>query len=143
MLDLSLRYSTELSTLCLPCSVPASRIKVCPHRYGEKDLEWTASANWTFRRSFSLDRAFLQHTHADLVLDGVDTVADVLLNGKLAGSTVSAFRCSSTCWGATRSASDAAIKSPSLWQPLYAMSACTIRMTAVHSHCNSLDCDVW
>ena len=62
-------------------------------RYGERDLAWTAAANWTFQRSFDVSTAVLDQTQVDLVLEGVDTVANVLVNGKVAGRTVSAFRC--------------------------------------------------
>ena len=61
-------------------------------RYGEHDLAWTARENWTFACNFTLASQMLSHDACDLVLHGVDTVADIALNGELVASTVNAFR---------------------------------------------------
>ena len=52
-------------------------------RMNEAALRWVAEETWTFQRSFKLPKGFEQ-THRliwELVLDGVDTVAAVHLNG--------------------------------------------------------------
>ncbi|OUD08112.1 beta-mannosidase [Marivivens niveibacter] len=52
----------------------------------EYDLRWICERDWTIRRSFVADGAF------DLVLDGVDTVATVTLNGEVVAECDNAFR---------------------------------------------------
>ena len=53
--------------------------------YGERDLNWAADAAWTFTTTFDAPASMLDQqqpgTVVDLVLDGVDTVARVSLNG--------------------------------------------------------------
>lgn len=51
-----------------------------------------AEQPWTFAREFSVDAATLAHTAVDLVLTGVDTVADVSLNGKTVAKLENAHR---------------------------------------------------
>nr|WP_209841530.1 glycoside hydrolase family 2 protein [Rubellimicrobium aerolatum] len=53
----------------------------------EYGLRWIADRDWTIRRSFMLDR-----TDVALVLDGLDTVAEVRVNGEPALSARNQFR---------------------------------------------------
>jgi beta-mannosidase len=53
----------------------------------EYDLRWIAERDWTVRREFSHDG-----TPCDLVIDGLDTVAEVRLNGTVVLSAANAFR---------------------------------------------------
>ena len=42
---------------------------------------------WTFERAFSVDAADLEAAHADLVFEGLDTLAEIRLNGETAART--------------------------------------------------------
>lgn len=48
---------------------------------------------WTFQRTFSVSRDFLDsHARQQLVLEGVDTIATLKLNGKEAAQVSNAHR---------------------------------------------------
>ena len=51
-----------------------------------------AEQPWTFARDFDVAPALLDHAAVDLVLTGVDTVADVALNGKTVARLENAHR---------------------------------------------------
>lgn len=57
-----------------------------PHHqnsFNEREYRYVAEQVWTFERSFDVDAATtLSHAAVDLVITGLDTVADVLLNGE-------------------------------------------------------------
>ena len=67
-------------------------IAVCKRRYGEKELKWTGDTAWTFSNQFAASYEFLESQHVVLLVDGLDTVADILINGKKVHSTNNAFR---------------------------------------------------
>lgn len=50
--------------------------------YGDNEsrLQWIGLADWEYRTTFQVNTATLQHEHVDLVLDGLDTFAEVFLN---------------------------------------------------------------
>jgi beta-mannosidase len=48
----------------------------------EKDQQWIERTNWEYRSSFVADDALLAHEHVDLFFRGLDTFADVSVNGK-------------------------------------------------------------
>jgi len=48
----------------------------------EPRLQWIGLTDWEYRTTFQVDAATLQHEHVDLVFDGLDTFADVFLNGQ-------------------------------------------------------------
>ena len=51
--------------------------------FNEREYRYVAEQVWTFERSFDVDAAStLSQTAVDLVITGLDTVADVLLNGE-------------------------------------------------------------
>ncbi|MGB8215243.1 MAG: glycoside hydrolase family 2 protein [Anaerolineales bacterium] len=58
----------------------------------EKKVQWVAESDWEYRRSFSVDEALAGEEHKSLVCDGLDTLAEVSLNGKLLGKTDNMFR---------------------------------------------------
>ncbi|KAK9813583.1 hypothetical protein WJX73_008656 [Symbiochloris irregularis] len=62
------------------------------YRYGEEALHWTTDVDWNFTKEFQLPYQMLAHQHVHLLCEGLDTVADILVNGKLAASTKNAFR---------------------------------------------------
>jgi beta-mannosidase len=47
----------------------------------EKDQQWIERTDWEYRSSFAADDALLEHEHVDLVWKGLDTFAEVLVNG--------------------------------------------------------------
>ncbi len=48
----------------------------------ESKVRWVCEAAWEYRRSFRVDRALLAHDRVFLEFDGLDTIAEVRLNGK-------------------------------------------------------------
>ncbi len=51
------------------------------YRDNEAKLQWIGLADWQYRTRFHVDAATLQRAHVVLVFDGLDTFADVTLNG--------------------------------------------------------------
>jgi beta-mannosidase len=51
-------------------------------RDNEASLQWIGLADWDYQLSFDVDAAALKRGHVDLVFDGLDTFAEVSLNGK-------------------------------------------------------------
>lgn len=52
------------------------------YRDNEASLQWIGLTDWDYRLSFDVDAATLKRGHVDLVFEGLDTFADVSLNGK-------------------------------------------------------------
>jgi beta-mannosidase len=53
----------------------------------EAGLQWIGLADWEYRARFDLDAGTLRRRHLDLVFEGLDTYADVTLNGNALLST--------------------------------------------------------
>src|SRR3954467_6927037 len=51
----------------------------------EKRVQWIGLADWEYRRSFTVDEKVLAQTVVFLVCDGLDTLAEVHLNGQRLG----------------------------------------------------------
>ena len=51
------------------------------HRGNEAALQWIGLADWQYELPLAIDAATLRHGHVELVFDGLDTFADVSLNG--------------------------------------------------------------
>lgn len=58
----------------------------------EKKVQWVAESDWEYRRVFNVDKTMTDEEHTSLVCDGLDTLAEVSLNGKLLGKTANMFR---------------------------------------------------
>jgi beta-mannosidase len=58
----------------------------------EASLQWIGKAQWEYRLTFDVEPQVLKHLHQDLVFEGLDTFADVLLNGEKILQTDNAFR---------------------------------------------------
>ena len=58
----------------------------------EAGLQWIGLADWEYEGRFDVDAATLQHKHATLVFDGLDTFAEVSLNGHALLSADNAHR---------------------------------------------------
>ncbi|XP_052124653.1 beta-mannosidase-like [Frankliniella occidentalis] len=61
------------------------------YRFNDVAYRWPARENWTYERSFQVPRGAVAKAKQVLVLHGVDTVADVYLNGHLLGHTDNMF----------------------------------------------------
>jgi hypothetical protein len=68
---------------------------LCLFRYGEVESRWVAMESWTFNTVISAAEvtSLLKQQQVLLQLDGVDTYADVLLNGKQVAQTTNFHRC--------------------------------------------------
>jgi beta-mannosidase len=58
----------------------------------EKRVRWVAESDWEYRRTFSVPPDLLAEEHIFLVCDGLDTLAEVKLNGQVLGKTDNMFR---------------------------------------------------
>ncbi|PXX47030.1 beta-mannosidase [Undibacterium pigrum] len=58
----------------------------------EAALQWIGNAGWEYKLEFDLDKKVLKSKHQDLVFEGLDTFADIYLNGKKIAATDNAFR---------------------------------------------------
>ena len=61
---------------------------------GDEELrvQWVAEADWEYRRTFRVEPEVAAEERVALVFDGLDTLADVRLNGELLGSADNMFR---------------------------------------------------
>jgi len=61
--------------------------------FNELGLRWVALDNWTFSRQFTAPAVALDPTLAStrLVFDGLDTVANITLNGRVLGTSANSF----------------------------------------------------
>lgn len=57
----------------------------------ELAAQWVAEAGWEYRRTFTVDESLLGATRVFLVCEGLDTLADVLLNGTPVGHADNMF----------------------------------------------------
>ncbi|HKR76805.1 MAG TPA: glycoside hydrolase family 2 protein [Rhodanobacter sp.] len=78
------------ATQWLPATVPGTvqtdllAAKLVPDPFWRDDeakIQWVGLADWQYRMQFNVDAATLARKHVDLVFDGLDTYADVSLNG--------------------------------------------------------------
>lgn len=74
----------------LPATVPGTvqtdllAVKLVPDPYWRDDeakIQWVGLSDWQYRTQFNVDAATLARRHVELVFDGLDTFADVSLNG--------------------------------------------------------------
>ncbi len=65
-----------------------------PHPYegeNEKDFLWLGKSTWKFETSFDLSKENLSQKEITLMLERVDTIADVFINGTLIGKCENSF----------------------------------------------------
>ena len=62
------------------------------YRDNEKKLQWIDKENWSYKTNFTVTPSFLRKKNVELVFDGLDTYADVYLNGQLILSADNMFR---------------------------------------------------
>lgn len=58
----------------------------------EKRLQWIEEKNWTYKTSFNLTQAELNKQNIEMIFEGLDTYADVFLNGTKILSADNMFR---------------------------------------------------
>jgi beta-mannosidase len=58
----------------------------------EKQVSWVADQDWEYRREFEAGPELLAQEHVDLVCDGLDTLAELSLNGRQLARTDNMFR---------------------------------------------------
>lgn len=85
----------------LPAQVPGGvhtdllRLKRIPDPFvadNEKRVQWIAQTDWVYRRTFRVNANLLAQQRVFLVCDGLDTLAEITLNGELLGQTDNMFR---------------------------------------------------
>ena len=85
----------------LPATVPGAvqtdlmALELIPDPYWRDDeakVQWVGLSNWQYRKTFDVDAATLDRAHVDLVFEGLDTFADVYLNGHKVLSADNMFR---------------------------------------------------
>ena len=62
------------------------------YRDNEADLQWIGLTDWEYQKDFTVDEETLQHKHVELLFSGLDTYADVYLNGTQLTHTDNMFR---------------------------------------------------
>ncbi len=65
----------------------------------EKQAQWVAENDWEYRRGFNVAADLAAHDRLYLVCDGLDTLADIYLNGQALGRADNMFR--QYCWEVT------------------------------------------
>ncbi|MGF1450041.1 MAG: glycoside hydrolase family 2 protein [Opitutales bacterium] len=60
--------------------------------YNEREQLWVGDATWCYRRSFKVEATATRHEHVELVFEGLDTFAEVRLNGTCLGRADNMFR---------------------------------------------------
>ncbi len=85
----------------LPAQVPGGvhtdllRLERIPDPFvadNEKRVQWVAQTDWEYRHTFSTRSDLLNHERVFLVCAGLDTLAEVVLNGQPLGQTDNMFR---------------------------------------------------
>jgi beta-mannosidase len=85
----------------LPAAVPGDvhldllRNHLIPDPYyrdNETKLQWIGDASWTYRTTITIAATLLERQHVDLVFDGLDTSAEVFLNGTSVFTANNMFR---------------------------------------------------
>lgn len=62
------------------------------YRTNEKDLQWISDEDWIYKTTINADAELLKSENLDLLFKGLDTYADVFLNGELLLSTDNMFK---------------------------------------------------
>ena len=84
----------------LPASIPGGvhtdllRNGLIPDPFwgsNELELQWIEATDWEYSTTFDLPDDLLAHAHVDLVADGLDTLATIILNGQEIAHTENMF----------------------------------------------------
>ena len=100
-LDSCWTFSNVASNDWLPAVVPGTvhqdllRHELLPDPFfgtNEQKIQWVENEDWAYRTTFTLNEVQMARQAARLVFEGLDTYADVYLNGSLILSTDNMFR---------------------------------------------------
>ncbi len=69
----------------------AGRIPDPFHGFNDLDVQWVAQRHWLYRRRFACKEGLSGHRRVELVCEGIDTFARVLLNGQELGRADNMF----------------------------------------------------
>jgi len=85
------KFASEGDSVLLPAGVPGNIFldlykndKIPDPYFGdnEKKVQWASKQNWVYKNEFKLSSKFKTRQNINLVFEGLDTYADVILNGK-------------------------------------------------------------
>ncbi|KAK9835150.1 hypothetical protein WJX81_001501 [Elliptochloris bilobata] len=88
----SMRLAAAMPAYALEVLHASGRVANPLERYNELELRWTTKETWTFQRTFNVSAALLNHTAVDLLMTGVDTVADIFVDNVKLASVANAHR---------------------------------------------------
>ncbi|HAS83440.1 MAG TPA: glycoside hydrolase family 2, partial [Verrucomicrobia bacterium] len=100
-LDGEWTVSQQGAALSLPAQVPGDvmtdlfRAKKIPdpyHRENELLVQWVGEADWVYQRQFKVTAALLREDRVLLQCEGLDTFADLEINGTAVASTENMHR---------------------------------------------------
>jgi beta-mannosidase len=78
---------------CVHTDLLASKLIGYPfYRYTEKEQQWIGKTDWEYERSFSVAPTTMRRRNIEVVFQGLDTYADVYVNGKLVLKADNMFR---------------------------------------------------
>jgi beta-mannosidase len=91
-----LRKITRWMPAVVPGTVHTDLIarRIIPDPYfgkNELDVQWIENVQWEYRRTFKVTRKMLEAEHLSLNMEGLDTYAEIRINGVLAGKTSNMF----------------------------------------------------
>jgi len=99
-LDGAWTLTHEDEAISVPATVPGSVYEALLEEgtiedpfYGENEhqMAWIYESNWTFARTFTIEPGFLDRDVVLLRCNGLDTFAEIRVNGELVGSTANMF----------------------------------------------------
>jgi beta-mannosidase len=85
-------YKTKLPNTALNALYENGLIPDPYYRTNEKHLQWLEKKDWIFDKTFDVSPDLLKAEKVDLILRGVDTYADVMLNDAIVYKTDNMFR---------------------------------------------------
>ncbi|KAK9831681.1 hypothetical protein WJX74_005808 [Apatococcus lobatus] len=74
------QFFTQLPGSSLEAVEAKGLVQDSLYRDNELQNRWVSESKWNFRRTFSASEQLLAHTNVDLVIGGLDTVAEVAIN---------------------------------------------------------------
>jgi beta-mannosidase len=59
--------------------------------FNEREVQWIGECDWEFRRRFTADAGLIGYERIDLACEGLDTIAEVSVNGAAVGAAANMF----------------------------------------------------
>ncbi|WP_299557439.1 glycoside hydrolase family 2 protein [Seonamhaeicola sp.] len=57
------------------------------YRFNEDSIQWIERENWEYQKTIHCTKAYLANDHVELVFEGLDTYANIVINGEVVGQT--------------------------------------------------------